>query len=168
MYYHNNTEAFMERKFHPEDYKYVRNVARNLEGQGLETKRKKELVQHLKAKNDRRRIIQEKRKQKALERENRIASVNVIVNREEVLGLKGQKLKDYLHAYKQWQAPIPGSITVRSKVAEIRQALQIAVDKYNAGEWRVTSNTPTTDEGESEGEEFVEEDEDSCWEDEEI
>lgn len=52
MYFYNETEAFMKEKFHPEDYKFIRRMARELESQGLEVKRKKDLVQHMKAKNE--------------------------------------------------------------------------------------------------------------------
>jgi len=119
MYFHNDTEAFMKQKFQPEDYKFIRKMARELESQGLEAKRKKDLVQHMQAKNEKRRAVQEMRKQNAAKRAGRIEAVKVIVDKENIKDLKGEKLKDCLLAYKLWGAPIPEGITVRSKVGAI-------------------------------------------------
>ena len=48
MYFYYETEAFMRQKFQPDDYKFIRKMARELESQGLKAKRKKDLVQHVK------------------------------------------------------------------------------------------------------------------------
>ncbi len=162
MFHQNDTWAFMEKMFHPDDYEFVWRVAREADSQKLEPKRRKGIVQHNQARNNKRRAGQEMRRRNAVQKANRIAAVKVIENQEEVKDLKGQQLRDCLAAYKQWGAPIPASVTTASRVGPIREAIRAAIASYNAGEWRI--------EGISEAELVNEEDldseeDDSSWED---
>jgi hypothetical protein len=52
MFAHNDTQAFMERKFQPEDHKYIRRLACKDEARGLEQARKKAIVEHAQAQVD--------------------------------------------------------------------------------------------------------------------
>ena len=100
-----------------------------------------------------------------------MAAVKVIENRADVKLLKGDKLKDCLQAYIKWGAPIPKNITVRTPVAAIREALQVAVDSYNSGNWK--PEVPDEEESTSGEEDFTpmlalvveDENDESGWED---
>ena len=168
MFKHNETQAFMEAKFQPEDYKFIHEMARLIDSQGLEPKRKKALVQHMQAKNNKRMAIKEMRRQNAAKKAARISAVKIIKNKEEVKGLKGEKLKDCLIAYRQWKAPLPDSIKARSPVAAIREALQACVDAYNNGKWKpeIPSEIDLDNEEMDSGEESDLEEDASSWEDE--
>ncbi len=168
MFKHNETQAFMEKKFQPEDYIFIHEMAHLIDSQGLEAKRKKALVQHMQAKNNKRMAIKEMRRQNAAKKAARVAAVKIIKNREEVKGLKGEKLKDCLIAYRKWKAPLPDSIKARSPVAAIREALQACVDAYNSGKWKPELPSEAelgSDDMDSEEESDLEED-GSSWEDE--
>src|SRR3954451_2034083 len=65
MFRHNETQIFMKKQFQPDDYKFVRKMARQADSQKLELKRKQKLVQHTQAKNKKKRAAVEKRKQNA-------------------------------------------------------------------------------------------------------
>jgi hypothetical protein len=49
MYTHNNTQAFMEKKFQSDDYQYIHQMARKAEAQKEEANRKREIVEHAQA-----------------------------------------------------------------------------------------------------------------------
>jgi hypothetical protein len=135
MFRQNKTQEFMHQKFQTEDHQFIRQMARNADIQGEEQKRKQMLVEYNEAKIQKKKAASEKRKKNATEKERRVASVSLIFDREEVIRLKGEKLKDHLLAFKKAGAPIPSDITSRSTVGQIRQALQIAVDSFKSGKW---------------------------------
>ena len=109
-------------------------MARQADSQKLELKRKQKLVQHTQAKNKKKRAAVEKRKQNAAKKAERLAVVELIFDKEEIKKLKGAKLKDHLLAYQNAEAPIPKDITIRTVDGQIREALQMAIDSFNAGE----------------------------------
>jgi len=166
MFCHNETQIFMEKQFQPEDYKFVRKMARQADSQKLELKRKQKLVQHTQAKNEKKRAAAEKRKQNAAKKAERLAAVELIFDKEEIKKLKGEKLKDHLLAYQNAGAPIPKGITIRTVVGQIREALQMAIDSFNAGEWKPEASSETESSGDETDpiEEFDSEGEESDWE----
>ena len=99
MFYHNDTQAFMKNKFQAEDYKFIHQVAR--ESRGEEKKRREELVLHAEAKIIKQTDAAKKRKAKAAAAAQKIAGIKLILDREEVVKLKGQALKDHPRLSKQ-------------------------------------------------------------------
>ena len=141
-------------------------MARQADSQKLELKRKQKLVQHTQAKNKKKRAAVEKRKQNAAKKAERLAVVELIFDKEEIKKLKGAKLKDHLLAYQNAGASIPKDITIRTVVGQIREALQMAIDSFNAGEWKpeAFSETESSDEETDPIEELDCEEEESDWE----
>jgi hypothetical protein len=162
MFHQNDTWAFMQKMFHPDDYEFVRRVAREADSKGLEKKRKKDHFQYQQAKNNKKRARREMRRKNAAKKASRIAAVKVIEKEEEVDNLQGQQLRDCLVAYKQWGAPLPADVKASSRVGPIREALKAAVESYNAGLWRIEALSEA--EVINEEELDLEEDE-SSWED---
>ena len=134
MFHHNNTQAFMEKKFQDEDYKFIHQMAR--ESRGEEKRRREEFVLHAEAKVAKKREAAEKRKAKAAAVAEKIIGIKLILDREEVMKLKGQALKDHLKAFQAAGAPNLKGITQSTRVGIIRDSLQKAVDLYLAGEWK--------------------------------
>jgi hypothetical protein len=142
------------------------------ESRGEEKKRRQEVVLHAEAKIAKQANAAKKRKEKAAATAQKIAGITLILDREEVVKLKGQNLKDHLKAFQAAGAPNVKSIPQTAKVAVIREGLQKAVDLYIAGEW-VPPNTREDDgsDGSDSGEEFempedlMREENDSDWED---
>jgi hypothetical protein len=170
MFHHNNTQAFMEKNFQADDYKFVHQMAR--ESRGEEKKRREEMVLHAEARIAKQADAAKKRKAKAAAAAQKIAGITLILNREEVVKLKGQALKDHLKAFQAAGAPNLKAIHSSSKVGIIREGLQKAVDLYLAGEWRPIQATEEGDNDGSDSDEEIEipdhlmgEDNDSDWED---
>ena len=126
MFYHNDTQAFMKNKFQAEDYKLIHQIAQ--ESRGEEKNRREELVLHAEAKITKQTDAAKKRKAKAAAAAQKIAGIKLILDREEVVKLKGQALKDHLKAFQAAGAPNLKTTTISSKVAVIRKGLQKAVD----------------------------------------
>jgi hypothetical protein len=152
MFRHNKTQEFMQQKFQPEDHQFIRQMARHADSQGEEKKRKQMLVDFSEAKIQKKKDTSEKRKKTASEKAIRVAAIPLILDKEEVVKLKGEKLKDHLLAFKQAGASIPSDITTRSTVVQIRDALQNAVDSFNNGEWKPHSSSDSSEQEESDNE----------------
>ena len=167
MFHQNETQAFMETNFQPEDYQYVHKKARQADVDHLELKRKQNIVQHTQARNEWKIASREKRKIKAVAKAERVAAVKLIFEKELIKGLKGEKLKDHLLAFQKAEAPISPSITIRTPVAQIREALQLAIDSYHNGDWTPTTSSATeSDTDDTDSSEVLDtETDDSDWED---
>lgn len=154
MFFRNNTEAFMAAKFtEKEDFQYLHMLGR--ESQKAEKMRRKEIVEFRDQRQAARRAAKELRQQRTKENEIRIAQTLISYNKDIVLALKGQKLKDMLEVYRAAGAPNLTNIKKSDRVGEIRQALSDAIDMYNSGEWEpISDENWTDDDGEDEGEEF--------------
>jgi hypothetical protein len=135
MFKKNKTQKFMQDKFQAEDHQFIRQMARSLDSHGEEAKRKRMLVEHNEARIQKRKAVSEKRKNDAADKAERIAAIPLIFDKEEIVKLRGQKLKDHLLAFQQAGAPHLGGITVRSTVQQIRVALQKAVESFHDGVW---------------------------------
>jgi hypothetical protein len=154
MFFRNNTEAFMAAKFtEKEDFQYLHMLGR--ESQKAEKMRRKEIIEFRDQRQAARRAAKELRQQKSKENEIRIAQTAILYNRDIVLALKGQKLKDMLEVYRAAGAPNLTNIKKSDRVGEIRQALSDAIDMYNSREWEPINDEDWTEDEESdEGEEF--------------
>src|SRR6266542_2642075 len=87
IFFRNNTQAFMAA-----DYQYLRKLARDANGD--EQKRHKELVEFRDKQQKEKTARKERRAQKSRETAARIAATGLIMDKEKVLALKGQALKD--------------------------------------------------------------------------
>ena len=85
MFYHNNTQAFMEKNFQDEDYKFIHKMVR--ESRGEERKRREELVQHAEAKVAKKADDAKKRKARAAAVAQKIAGIKLILDKEQVVKL---------------------------------------------------------------------------------
>ena len=117
------------------------------------------LVEHNEERIQKKKTAVEKRRKKAAEQADRVAGVILIFDRTEIIKLKGKKLKDHLLAYQKAGAPNLQGITVRSPVAQIREALQAAADRKNAGKWTPIMHSEPEDSVEEESEEEVSDEE---------
>ena len=169
MFYHNNTQAFMEKNFQDEDYKFIHKMAR--ESRGEERKRREELVQHAEAKVAKKADDAKKRKAQAAAVAQKIAGIKLILDKEQVVKLKGQALKDHLRAFQAAGAPNLKGITQSSKVNIIREGLQKAVGLYLTGDWKpIQTAEENVNSGSESGEEIemidhLMEEDNSDWED---
>jgi hypothetical protein len=169
MFHRNETSAFMETMFLPEDYQYIHKLAGNSDELRLERDRKQERIQIAKEKIDLKVVRSEKRKQKKTERANRVAEVQLVMEKDVVTKMKGQELKDHFQAFKLAGAPIPKEITIYSKVAFIKEALVQAIDGFLGGKWALiaSQNDASDTGGSSSYEEFdLEKDIEGDWDDE--
>src|SRR6266568_6380667 len=104
IFFQNNTQAFMAAKFtEAADYHYLRKLARDANGD--EQKRRKELVEFRDKQQKEKTARKERRAQKSRETAARIAATGLIMDKEKVLALKGQALKDQLKVFKNAGAP---------------------------------------------------------------
>src|SRR6266487_2756163 len=153
MFHFNKTQAFMDKILEPEDHKFLHMMGRDPALLKQQRERLQKGIEHQEAKNAKKSAAREKRMQNAARKAERLAAVKVIKNRDDVKLLKGEKLKDCLQAYIKWGAPIPKDIKIRSPVAAIREALQVAIDSYNSGDWK--PGTPSEEEPDSEDEDLT-------------
>ena len=104
LFHHNETQAFMSEKFGTEDdYKFLHQEARKM--QGVDKKRKHEIIEHAEArvaqKLETKKVNQAKKEKNAA----KIASIELIMDREAVVKLTGEKLRDHFSAFKAAGAP---------------------------------------------------------------
>jgi serine phosphatase RsbU (regulator of sigma subunit) len=135
MFHRNETQAFMDSNFEPQDYQYIYKKAREADGQHRDAQRKEAQVEFNEARIEKRLATREARKEKAERRAERVAAVKLIFDKDEIKKLKGQSLKDHLDAFKKAGAPIPSNITAKTLVGQIREALVAAIDSYHNKSW---------------------------------
>ncbi|TEB19803.1 hypothetical protein FA13DRAFT_1780355 [Coprinellus micaceus] len=133
MYFHNETQAFMKQYF--------------VKPEGLQFLRKKEATR-------------KKRQQKRQEKDLWLEALELVLDETKVPGLKGEALKDMLDKFTAVGAPDLGNVNRRSKVGAIREALIVAIEKYNNGTWRIAGE----DEGEGDESSDLGDDEPSALE----
>ena len=165
MFFRNNTQAFMAAKFtEEEDYHYIRKLAR--EANGEEKKRRKELVDFRDKRQAEKIARKGVREQKAKATAERIAQLDLVFDKKEVVGLKGDALKDQLRLFKNAGAPNLKRIPLSTKVDDIRKALTDAIDLHTNGTWRLVQDEESECENtDLEEEEEEEEDDEEDWED---
>ena len=158
MFFHNNTQLFMEAKFTTdEDYKFLHKLARET-GSGEQAWRQAG-VDHCDDKQHRLLEKRKKRQDQAQKTAERIAGIAIILDKEIVSNLKGNSLMDQLKIFKEAGAPNLGSIPKLAN--DKRQALVDAVKLYEEGLWIIDR----AEDWESDGEEFGFEDIDNTTSD---
>ena len=166
MFHHNETQAFMEAKFtEPEDFKFIHQEAQKLKG--VDKQRKFEIIKFAEEKIARKQKAAQEQQEKVAKNAAKIANITLLLDRDKVVKLAGENLRDHFSAFKAAGAPNMKDLTKRSKVAELRKALQDAVDMYHAGKWNPDKGQ---EEVNMDGEEIfdfmgVEEDDEDEWED---
>ena len=119
------------------NYQYLCKLARDANGD--EQKRRKELVEFRNKQQKEKTACKERCAQKSQETAARIAATGLIMDKEKVLALKGQALKDQLKVFKNAGAPNLVKGKLPTLVGEIRQTLSDAIDLYQQGEcWSQT------------------------------
>ena len=136
MFYKNNTQAFMAAKFtEPEDYQYLRMLAR--ESHGEEKQRRKEIVEFRDIRQAKKTAQKEKREKTARDKAERLAGLALLLNKEEVMKLRGARLGDQLKLFKLARAPNLVDRALPTIANEKREALSEAVDLYLNGKWKI-------------------------------
>jgi len=109
----------------------------------------------------------EKKRKNAEEIACRVASVKLILEKDQIVNLKSQALKDHLKAFQKAGAPNIQNLNARTAVALIREGLQQAIDLYNSGVWKpvITSQLETLPDQLNSGEEFNLDEDTGDWED---
>ena len=133
----------------------------------MEKQRKREMIQHAQAKVNKRLEASQKRQKNVAERAQRVAAVKLIFDKNQVMVLKGQALKDHLKAFQNAGAPNVKTMTAQTVVTQIREGLKAAIDLYNSGEWKPVDHSQSgelSDDPES-AEEFNLDDAEDEWED---
>jgi len=152
MFFRNNTQLFMEAKFTTdEDHKFLHKLARETESG--EQAWRKAVVDHCDDKQHRLIEKRKKKEKKAQENTERIAGIDIILDKALVSNLKGNHLLDQIKIFKEAGAPNLQS-AIPKYANDKRKALVDAVELYERGEWI----TDRAEDWESEGEEFVFED----------
>ncbi len=140
MFFRNNTRAFMAAKFtEEEDYQYIHRLAR--EANGEERKRQKELTEFRDKRQADKIARQMIRIQNARAKKERLAQMELVLDKDKLPGLKGTKLHDQYQLFKEAGAPNLQAGSKPSKVADIRQALSNAIDMHMNGTWKIEDDS---------------------------
>ncbi|TEB21613.1 hypothetical protein FA13DRAFT_1757501 [Coprinellus micaceus] len=142
----NETQAFMKQYFvKPEDLQFLC---------------KQEIIEHSCQHVAQKEATWKKRQQKHQEIDLQLEALELVLDETRVPGLKGKALKDMLDKFKAVGGPDLGNVNHRSKVGAIREALIVAIEKYNNGTWRIAGE----DEGEGDESSDLGDDEPSALE----
>ena len=153
MFHHNNTKAFMEKHFGPEDYQFLHGLAR--ESTGHEKQRKKAIVEHSQQRIEVSAERVEKRLKNAAATAERIAKIKLDFKPETVDASKGQNLTDLWKKYKAAGAPTAQTLKSNTSVKIIRDGLKKDIELYKAGSWSKKKEIgDIEDDGSDSGEEF--------------
>ncbi|TEB10826.1 hypothetical protein FA13DRAFT_1806220 [Coprinellus micaceus] len=159
MYFRNETQAFMKQYFvKPEDLQFLHSMA--WESTGEDQKREQEIIEHSHQRAAEKEATRKKRQQKRQEKDLWLEALELVLDETKVPGLKGEALKDMLDKFKAVGVPDLGNVNRRSKVGAIREALIVAIEKYNNGTWRIAGE----DEGEGDESSDLGDDEPSALE----
>ena len=165
MYFRNNTQAFMAAKFtEEEDFHYLHRLAR--EANGEERKRRKELIEFRDKRQAEKTARKEARARNAQATAERIAKLDLILDKEKIPGLKGQHLKDQLKLFKNAGAPNLQIGKQPTLVADIRKTLLDAIDLYVGGIWKLIGDEESDGDEAEYSENEVDDDDDENWENE--
>ena len=148
-----------------EDFHYLHRLAR--EANGEERKQHKELIEFCdkrQAEKTARKEAQERNTQATAER---IAKLDLILDKEKIPGLKGQHLKNQLKLFKNAGAPNLQIGNQPTLVADIWKTLLDAIDLYTGGIWKLIGNEESDgDEAEYSENDVIDDDNDENWENE--
>ena len=157
----------MKKKFQADDHQYIRKLARDDSSRSAEKQKKRDMIEHTQAKIDKQKEAFEKKRKTAAETACRVASVELILEKDQIVNLKSQALKDHLKAFQKAGAPNIQNLNARTAVALIRDGLKQAIDLYNSGVWKpaITSQPGILPDQSNSGEEFNLDEDTGEWED---
>ena len=139
MFFRNNTQTFMAAKFtEEEDYRYLHKFAQDSNGE--EEKRHKKLVEFRDKQQAEKIARKEVREKNAKATAERMAKMNLILDKEKAQKLKGVDLKDQLKLFKNAGAPILQKGALPTKADAGRQALVDAIELHTNGTWKLALN----------------------------
>jgi hypothetical protein len=152
MYSRNGTQAFMNKKFEPEDYQFIHQKARSDDSREHERMRKKQIIEHTQAKIDKRTGALAVKRKKAEETADKVAAVKLVFDKGGIPNIKGEKLKLQLMAFQKAGAPNLKDMSANTRVVQIREGLQAAIDLYKSGQWKPIETLEASDESDSQEE----------------
>lgn len=97
----NDTEAYIDENFTSEQHTWLRSEARRIDSSKLEETRKTQLVSAAINEAERNQALLSQRADRRRIREEHIAGIELILDQEAILKLKGSELDDQLKVYKQ-------------------------------------------------------------------
>jgi hypothetical protein len=165
MFYKNNTQAFMAAKFtEPEDYQYLHMLAHK--SQGEEKQQQKEIVEFCDIREAKKTAQNEKHNKTARGKAERLAGLELLLDKEEVMKLQGVYLGDQLKLFKLAGAPNLVDHVLPTIADKKREALSEADDLYLNGKWRIEEDSSNDSDTGDDEEEFPDMDSDGDWTDE--
>ena len=135
MYQRNDTQAFMDKNLQEDDNQFLMQMAREIDGSGLEAKRQDKNVEYNQAKNQKKDDRDKEAAQKLTEKKARLAKIPLIFDKDVIESLKGQRLQDQLDAFRLAGAPMPELMKDVKAVGDKKKAIQNAIDKYEIDKW---------------------------------
>ena len=106
-----------------------------------------------------------KRDQTARDKAERLAGLALLLNKEEVMKLRGVRLADQLKLFKHAGAPNLVNCALPTTADKKREALSEAVDLYLNGKWKIGENGSNDSDIGDDEEEFPDMDTDGDWTD---
>ena len=79
--------------------------------------------------------------QNARAKKERLAQMELVLDKDKLPGLKGTKLHDQYQLFKEAGAPNLQAGSKPSKVADIHQALSNAIDMHMNGTWKIEDDS---------------------------
>ena len=143
-----------------EDYQYIHMLACGANAE--EMLRCKGLVEFCDKRQADKSACKAVREKNAKEKAERMANLNLILDKDKLPNLKGKNLQDQYALFKAKGAPNMQNIKKPTKVAEIREVLSDAIDSYRNRTWRPSDD----DESNFEASDSMDEEEsEEEWED---
>ena len=147
-----------------EDFHYLHRLAR--EANGEERKRRKELIEFRDKRQAEKTARKEARARNAQATAERIAKLDLILDKGKIPGLKGQHLKDQLKLFKNAGAPNLQIGNQPTLVADIRKTLLDTIDLHVGGIWKLIGDEESDGDEAEYSENEVDDDDDENWENE--
>ena len=136
------------------------------ESQGEEKQRRKEIVEFRDIRQATKTAQKEKHEKTARDKAERLAGLELLLNKGEVMKLQGVKLADQLKLFKLAGAPNLVNCALPTIANKKREALSEAVDLYLNGNWKIEEDRSNDSDTGDDEEEFPDMDDDGDWTDE--
>ena len=148
-----------------EDFHYLHRLAR--EANREERKRRKKLIEFHDKRQAEKTACKETQERNAKANAERIAKLDLILDKDKIPGLKGQYLKDQLKLFKNAGAPNLQTGKQPTLVADIRKTLLDVIDLYVEGTWKLIGDEESDgDKAEYSENDVIDDDDDENWENE--
>ena len=108
----------------------------------------------------------QKRDTTARDKAEQLAGLELLLNKEEVMNLRGVRLGDQLKLFKEAGAPNFVNCALPTTADKKREALSDAVDLYLNGKWKIGEDSSNDSDTGDDEEEFPDLDSDGDWTDE--